>query len=80
MKKLRISNAPAAGTDWARVNAFTDAQIERMAKAHKEHPAASEADWAGAIVGLPSLKTPVNANFDVDVADWFKAQGRESSR
>ena len=22
------------------------------------------------------LKTPVNAKFDVDAADWFKAQGR----
>jgi uncharacterized protein (DUF4415 family) len=29
-----------------------------------------------AIVGLPPLKTPVNAKFDVEVVDWFKSQRR----
>ena len=34
------------------------------------------ADWAEATIGLPPMKTPVNAKFDVDVVGWFKSQGR----
>lgn len=66
----------ARGTDWSRIDAFTDAEIEKMAKADKDNPASAAADWADAVVGLPQLKTPVNARFDVDVVDWFKSQGR----
>jgi BrnA antitoxin of type II toxin-antitoxin system len=29
-----------------------------------------------ATIGLPVLKTAVNAKFDVDVVNWFKGQGR----
>jgi uncharacterized protein (DUF4415 family) len=54
---------------------MTDAQIERMAAADKENPTTKQADWATATVGLPPLKTPVNAKFDVDVVEWFKSQG-----
>jgi uncharacterized protein (DUF4415 family) len=68
---------PAAGrTDWARVDALTEAEIERMATDDTDNPATSAEDWAEATIGLPPLKTPVNAKFDVDVVDWFKAQGR----
>lgn len=66
----------ASGTDWARVKAFSDADIEHMAKADTENPATVADDWAEATIGLPPLKTPVNAKFDVDVVNWFKAQGR----
>ncbi|MDQ2080009.1 BrnA antitoxin family protein [Xanthobacteraceae bacterium Astr-EGSB] len=63
-------------TDWKRVDALTNREIERMASADTHNPATRAADWADAVVGLPPLKTPVNARFDVDVVDWFKAQGR----
>ena len=71
-----VQSKSKTGTDWARVNDFGDADIERMARADKDNPATSAADWADAVIGLPPLKTPVNAKFDVDVVDWFKAQGR----
>lgn len=76
MPKAKAARAAAKGTDWARVSAFTEADIERMAKADKDNPATKASDWADAVVGLPPLKTPVNAKFDVDVVDWFKSQGR----
>ena len=41
-----------------------------------DNPATTEEDWADAVIGLPVLKTPVNAKFDADVVDWFKSQGR----
>jgi uncharacterized protein (DUF4415 family) len=53
-----------------------DEDIERLAAADADNPATTEADWADAVVGLPVVKTPVNAKFDADVVDWFKSQGR----
>lgn len=47
-----------------------------MAVADKDNPATTADDWADAVIGLPPLKTPVNAKFDVDVVEWFKSQGR----
>ena len=76
MTKAQANKAKAGGTDWARVKAFTGADIERMAKADRDNPASRAEDWAEAFIGLPPLKVPVNAKFDVDVVDWFKAQGR----
>lgn len=64
-----------SGTDWARIDALTDGEIERMAKTDAENPASSYDDWADAKVHLPA-KTPVNAKFDEDVVNWFKSQGR----
>ncbi len=61
-------------TDWARLRAMTEADIERIAATDPDNP--PNDDWANAIVGLPPLKTPVNAKFDADVVNWFKAQGR----
>ena len=63
-------------TDWDRVAALSDDDIEAMAQEDSDNPATTMADWAHAEIGLPSKKTVVNAKFDVDVVNWFKAQGR----
>jgi uncharacterized protein (DUF4415 family) len=72
----RKANATRGRTDCARINALSDAEIERMAANDKDNPATSKDDWADARIGLPPLKTQVNARFDIDVVEWFKAQGR----
>lgn len=74
MNKLRA--AKAGNTNWARIDALSDDDIERMAEADPDNPASTEEDWHDAVIGLPPLKTPVNAKFDAEVVDWFKAQGR----
>ena len=74
--KRKTVKASAGRTDWRRINRMTDADIERAAASDKENPATKQADWAAATIGLPPLKTPVNAKFDVDVVAWFKSQGR----
>jgi uncharacterized protein (DUF4415 family) len=72
----RSKAAKVKGTDWARVEKFTEADIERMARDDGENPSSTAEDWADAVIGLPPLKTPVNAKFDADVVEWFKMQGR----
>ena len=76
MPKDKSDKSGKARTDWARVDALTDAEIERMATGDKENPSTTGADWVDAVVGLPPPKTPVNAKFDSDIVDWFKSQGR----
>jgi uncharacterized protein (DUF4415 family) len=72
MQKKRPAKAASAGTDWARI----DAQIEQMAQTDRDNPVGTTEDWADAFVGLPPRKATVNARFDSDVVEWFKAQGR----
>jgi uncharacterized protein (DUF4415 family) len=68
---------PAEGrTDWAKLRALSDDEIERAARDDIDNPPTDEAHWADARIGLPPLKTAVNAKFDADVVEWFKAQGR----
>jgi uncharacterized protein (DUF4415 family) len=74
--KRKIPKKTVDRTDWARIDALTDAEIEQMAANDKDNPATDEHDWANAKIGLPTLKMPVNARFDVDVVQWFKGQGR----
>ncbi len=76
MPNKRKHSARSVGTDWAKVDALTEEQIERMAQADAENPATTADDWACGVVGLPPMKTPVNAKFDIDVVAWFKSQGR----
>ena len=63
-------------TDWARVDALTDADIE---KAIAEDPDAApilDDEWfRTAEVVLPEPKTPISIRLDREVVDWFKAQG-----
>jgi uncharacterized protein (DUF4415 family) len=75
-KKRRASKSPQGCTDWKRLAKLSDAEIERMAADDRDNPATGKADWAKSFIGMPPLKTPVNANFDVDVVEWFKSQGR----
>lgn len=65
-KRSRSSNPDR--TDWTRVRAFTEADIERMAAQDPDNPATGEADWADATVGLPPRKTRIHASLDSDVA------------
>jgi uncharacterized protein (DUF4415 family) len=66
----------ASRTNWAMLRSRRDQDIERLAAEDADNPATTEEDWADAVIGLPVLKTPVNAKFDADVVDWFKSQGR----
>ena len=71
---LKRKQTPKGRTDFTKLRALSEAEIERLANEDKDNP--PDDDWARAVVGVPSLKVPVNAKFDGDVVAWFKAQGR----
>jgi uncharacterized protein (DUF4415 family) len=75
MPASKARRAAADRTDWARVEALTDDEIERMAGRDEENPGTEEADWADAAVGLPPRKARIHATIDADVVAWFKSHG-----
>ena len=64
-------------TDWARVRALTDEDIERaVAQDPDAAPFWTEEDWKHARVVWPSGKAPVTLRLDRDIIAWFKQRGR----
>ena len=59
-------------TDWAKVEAMTDEEIDTS-----DIPPLDEAFFANAKLRLPKGKVPVVISVDADVIEWFKAQGDE---
>ena len=66
-------------TDWARVDALTDADI---AKAVASDPDAApiDIDWSDAVLVMPSKKKAISIRVDEDVLDFFKREGEGYQR
>jgi uncharacterized protein (DUF4415 family) len=64
-------------TDWQRVNALSDAEIEASARDDGASPLFDDGLWANAHVVVPTRipKKHQGMRLDVDVIDWFRAQG-----
>ncbi len=64
-------------TDWARVDALTDEDIERaVAEDPDAAPFWTDEDWANARIVWPEGKAPVTLRLDRDILAWFKQRGR----
>lgn len=71
-------------TDWARVNAMTSEEIERLADEDDAENGIEPGDWSKAFVGLPPFlddllgrkKDDIHIRVDSDVLKWFKRGGR----
>ena len=63
-------------TDWARVRAMTDEEIEAAARSDPDAQLTDAEFWKGAKLVMPDRKQPVTLRLDKDVLEWFKAQGR----
>ena len=61
-------------TDWARVKAMPQEEVERLAD--EEDGPLPEGWESTIIIGLPPRKRDVHIRLDADVVDWFRAQGR----
>ncbi len=61
-------------TDWARVDAMTDEDIER-AIASDPDADIPDPDWDNAVLVVPPSKTPISIRLDDDVLAFFKAGG-----
>ncbi|SRR5712691_7766002 len=74
---LKQARKMKSRTDWARVAALTDEDIERaVAEDPDAAPFWTEEDWKNARVVWPQGKAPVTLRLDKDIIAWFKGQGR----
>jgi len=62
-------------TDYARLDAMTDAEIERDALLDEDSLPMSDEEWLRGSAALP-IKVPVGLKLDQDVLDWFRSNGR----
>ena len=67
----RMRQQGRSRTDWARVDALTEAELE----ASIDHEEEGEIDWSGVQAGIPGPKQQLTVRLDVEVIEWFKAQG-----
>ena len=62
-------------TDWARVDAMTEAELEASIAADPDDLHETP-EWNEAVLGLPPRKAHINIRIDADVLAWFRQTGR----
>lgn len=68
-------NDPRKGkTDWARVDALTDEEIEEAVR-NDPDAVPFDFDWSKAVLVVPPKKKAISIRVDEDVLDYFKKQG-----
>ncbi len=59
-------------TDWEKVRATNDDDLERRTKDDPDEEGPWDGDWQP---GIPAPKRHLNLRIDADIVDWFKAKG-----
>ena len=68
-----MRNRGESKTDWARVKAMTEEELEA---AIDDEDDIGAINWETAIIGLPERKREVHIRLDADLVDWLKQNGR----
>ena len=61
-------------TDWARVDALTDKEIEEAAR-NDPDAVPLDVDWSKAVLVIPPKKKAISIRVDQDVLSYFRRQG-----
>ena len=85
MKKERIvtrqwGDRRKGKTDWARVDALTDKDIEAAIANDPDWEEFKEIDWSEAVLVIPPRKKAISIRVDEDVLDFFKREGEGYQR
>ena len=62
-------------TDWARLDAITDEEIEASIKDDPDWQEFKDLDWSEAVLVIPPKKKAISIRVDEDVLDYFKHEG-----
>lgn len=63
-------------TDWARLDAMTDEEIEAAMRDDPDWADLIDFDWSDAAVVRPGQKKAISIRLDSDVLDFFRREGR----
>lgn len=72
----RMVEAGETKTDWARVDAMTDEEIEAQMRDDPEWAEFMDIDWSKATLVIPVPKDAISIRLDRDVIDFFRADGK----
>lgn len=62
-------------TDWARLDALTDAEVEAAVADDPDWAEFKDVDWSDAVWVMPPKKKAISIRLDPDVLDFFKEEG-----
>jgi uncharacterized protein (DUF4415 family) len=62
-------------TDWARVDAMTDEEVEASIANDPDWAEFKDIDWSDAVLVIPARKKAISIRVDEDVLDFFKSEG-----
>jgi uncharacterized protein (DUF4415 family) len=80
MKKERIvtrrwGDRRKGKTDWARLDAMTDEEVEASIANDPDWAEFKDVDWSDVVLVIPARKKAISIRVDEDVLDYFKSQG-----
>jgi uncharacterized protein (DUF4415 family) len=80
MKKERIvtrrwGDRRKGKTDWARLDAMTDEEVEASIANDPDWAEFKDIDWSDAVLVVPARKKAISIRVDEDVLDYFKSEG-----
>ena len=70
-----LERLPSQTTDWARLDAMTEEEIEANARADPEWEGLLDIDWSDAVRLVPRRKEAISIRLDEDVLTFFKGLG-----
>lgn len=62
-------------TDWKRLDAMTDEEIDASIKDDPDWEEFKDIDWDTAVLVIPPKKKAISIRVDEDVLDYFKTEG-----
>jgi uncharacterized protein (DUF4415 family) len=62
-------------TDWKRLDAITDEEIEASIANDPDWEEFKDLDWSDAVLVIPPKKKAISIRVDEDVLDYFKTEG-----
>ena len=81
MKRKSHAEAERPRTDWARVDALTDAEIEAAVRDDPDAAPLADDDWfASATLVMPKPKEQISIRLDRDVLEHFRRYPRYQTR
>ncbi|WP_311979826.1 BrnA antitoxin family protein [Bradyrhizobium diazoefficiens] len=78
--KRRWGDRRKGNTDWARVDAMTDEELEASIASDPDWAEFKDVDWSDAVLVMPPKKKAISIRLDEDVLDFFKREGEGYQR
>jgi uncharacterized protein (DUF4415 family) len=72
---IKAAREGRSQTDWAKVDALTDEDIEAAMRDDPDWADHMDIDWSKARVVYPVSKKAISIRLDLDVIDYFKSEG-----